>query len=537
MISHMSTVFPSQLAIGYCRVSTSEQAQHGWSIEQQEGAIRAWALTHHLDLVAVFRDAGKSGCTLTGRAGLRGLIEVVAQRGIGVVVAKAQDRLSRTVDHFHALKKFIHRHGTDLCTLDGGLHLPAATSANGLESSSSNLMSGLASILAEQEIDTLRSRILPNLEMAIRAGRRGGRVPLGYRREADGSISVDPHDSAIFYRCVSESISGTGVSQLVHRLAAEGVRDHEGQVVSFDRLRGALTNRYGLGELHWQVPVESRSSERSICIHGHHPALIDPVTFATLQTSLNGRARRTPSSVLPTERRRARRRSARLPVNQDLVMALTPLSRPVHGAVSPDAARCDHCDGVMYAVLQTVGGRGERRRVPIYQCRRHKDLGAAICPQPPIAAEVVDEAVFTAVERALRHHQRQELPLSTGLHQAPISEHTVALEKAEAACARMRPIAEKLGTTAPHALRDQLAASEANVIELKALVRRAAMTPTQPNGMLWDFRRHPRQTWNLLDAAGRRAVLAPLLRCVRIRDKKVVGVELIPVDTPTVNSP
>ena len=538
MMSIMSPVFPSQLAIGYCRVSTSEQANHGWSIEQQEGAIRAWALAHQLNLVEVFRDAGRSGCALTGRPGLRGLVEAVAQRGIGVVVAKSQDRLSRSVDHFLALKKYIHRQGTDLCTLDGGLHLSATSAANGLDSSS-NLMANLASILAEQEIDTLRSRILPNLEMAMRAGRRGGRVPLGYRREVDGSISIEPHDSAIFYRCVSEIMTGSGVSQLVHHLAAEGVRDHAGQTVSFDRLRGALTNRYCLGELHWQMPVESRSSERAICLRGHHPALMDPVAFAALQTCLNGRARRAPSIVLPAERRRARRRSARLPVNHDLAVALAPRPRPVHGAVSSEAARCDHCNGVMYAVLQSVGGKDARRQVPIYQCRRHKDLGAAVCPQPPIAVDVVDEAVFTVVERALRHHhhQRQEFVPPTGIHPTQILEFTAALEKAEAACARMQPIAEKLGTAAPQVLRDQLAASEASVVQLKAQVQQASMTPAQPNGTMWDFRRQPQQTWKRLDAAGRRAVLAPLLRIVRIRDKKVVGVELNPLDTSGVPSP
>ena len=68
--------------------------------------------------MAVFRDSGRSGTALTRRPGMRALVELVAQRGIGVVVAKAQDRLTRAVDHFHALKKFLHRNGTDLWTLE-----------------------------------------------------------------------------------------------------------------------------------------------------------------------------------------------------------------------------------------------------------------------------------------------------------------------------------------------------------------------------------------------------------------------------------
>ncbi len=415
------------------------------------------------------------------------------------------------------------------------LRAPATSSA---DYASTNMMAGLASILAEQEIETLRGRILPNLEMAARSGRRGGRVPLGYRREPDGRISVEPHDAAILTRCVAAVLSGIGVSKQVHQLAKDGVRDQAGHELSFDRVRGALTNEFCQGELVWRLPAALRKGETEVRIRQHHPVLIDPVTFAALQEKLRAlRGHGTPSVGAPAvgapaTRRRARARAARLPQNGDLVAALTPAARPVHGAVSPSAAQCGHCSGVMYAVLQTVGGVRNRRRVPIYQCRRHKDLGTGVCPQPPIAANIVDEAVFTAVKRQLRaqeHRNEVQEPRTTP---AATAAHTAELAVAEAECARMRPISDTLGTTAPQVLRDRLAKAEALVAHLKTVLQRSSATRSQPNGPLWEFRRQPQVIWDRLDAAGRRAVLASLLRCVMIKDKEVVSIDFMPVDEP-----
>lgn len=115
-------VFPRSTCVGYCRVSTVEQARHGWSIGQQEDAIRARAVRDGLTVLAVFRDAGRSGRTMQGRPGLLALLRLVAQGGVGVVIAKSLDRLARTINHAFGLRYWFHRHESDLLFLDGEIH-------------------------------------------------------------------------------------------------------------------------------------------------------------------------------------------------------------------------------------------------------------------------------------------------------------------------------------------------------------------------------------------------------------------------------
>ena len=56
-------------AIGYIRVSTSEQAAEGVSLAAQEAKIRAYCELNDLELVELISDAGLSAKT-TNRAGL-----------------------------------------------------------------------------------------------------------------------------------------------------------------------------------------------------------------------------------------------------------------------------------------------------------------------------------------------------------------------------------------------------------------------------------------------------------------------------------
>src|SRR3954454_14784867 len=88
-------------AIGYVRVSTSEQADSGAGLAAQEHAIRTEAERRGWDLVEVFVDAGVSGRSLTGREALAAALEAVEDGGrADVLVVAKLDRLSRSLVDF-----------------------------------------------------------------------------------------------------------------------------------------------------------------------------------------------------------------------------------------------------------------------------------------------------------------------------------------------------------------------------------------------------------------------------------------------------
>jgi DNA invertase Pin-like site-specific DNA recombinase len=99
-------------AVGYCRVSTEEQAKGGVSLEAQRRYIEEWCRREGWRLVAVFSDVA-SGRDLR-RRGLQRLLRMVKEGRVDVVVAYHNDRLSRSVVDMLKIRDFLRQHGAVL---------------------------------------------------------------------------------------------------------------------------------------------------------------------------------------------------------------------------------------------------------------------------------------------------------------------------------------------------------------------------------------------------------------------------------------
>jgi DNA invertase Pin-like site-specific DNA recombinase len=109
-------------AIGYVRVSTSEQSESGLGLEAQRQAIRAEALRHGWELLVIHEDAGVSGKALMGRPGLQDALDAVEAHGSDAVLVVAKlDRLSRSMLDFASIMKVSEKQGWGIVALDLGV--------------------------------------------------------------------------------------------------------------------------------------------------------------------------------------------------------------------------------------------------------------------------------------------------------------------------------------------------------------------------------------------------------------------------------
>src|SRR5437764_3330668 len=83
-------------AIGYVRVSTDKQADHGVSLEAQEAKIRAMATVQGAEIIDLIVDGGESGKNLN-RPGMDRLLALVDERKVHTVIISKLDRLTRSV--------------------------------------------------------------------------------------------------------------------------------------------------------------------------------------------------------------------------------------------------------------------------------------------------------------------------------------------------------------------------------------------------------------------------------------------------------
>ena len=176
-------------AVGYIRVSSEEQASHGFGLATQEKAIRAFAESQGYELIEVITDAAVSGATSPDtRAGFRRLLDLAAEQTFSVVLVWKFDRLARRILYaVTAVNDLQERLGVQLRSvtepIDTGTPMGRTIFA---------VLAGMA----EQERQTITERtFLGRREKASRGGFAGGAAPLGYVRDREGGLAAD-HESA-----------------------------------------------------------------------------------------------------------------------------------------------------------------------------------------------------------------------------------------------------------------------------------------------------------------------------------------------------
>jgi DNA invertase Pin-like site-specific DNA recombinase len=212
-------------AVGYVRVSTQEQADHGISLEAQEARIRAYTTMRGLELVEVVIDAGVSAgkYTLEQRDGGRRVLAAVRSRTVGHVIALKLDRLFRNAeDALHQTKAW-DKAGVSLHLIDmGGASLDTATAMGRMFFL---MMAGFA----EMERNVTSERTIAALDCKRERGERLGVLPYGKCVDADGVHLIDnPTEQAVIATVRELRASGLSYRAIAAELNRRGMVNRVG---------------------------------------------------------------------------------------------------------------------------------------------------------------------------------------------------------------------------------------------------------------------------------------------------------------------
>jgi len=158
------------LTLAYCRVSTEEQAEEGFSIEGQTDKLRAYSNLRDLGEVTVFLDPGVSGKNML-RSGLQQLLAAVEAGHASHVIVWKLDRLSRNLGDLLELRDKFDKYGVTLHSVCENLDL--STPAGRWFFS---MMGGQA----EYYRDALAENVRMGHDRAVKEGRWINRPKTGY---------------------------------------------------------------------------------------------------------------------------------------------------------------------------------------------------------------------------------------------------------------------------------------------------------------------------------------------------------------------
>ena len=95
----------------YIRVSTEEQAMHGYSLQTQEDNLVQYAQEHGYKIVDIYRDEGNSARKpITKRKVVLQLLEDVKDDKLDVILFIKLDRWTRNVEAYHTVQRILDAH-------------------------------------------------------------------------------------------------------------------------------------------------------------------------------------------------------------------------------------------------------------------------------------------------------------------------------------------------------------------------------------------------------------------------------------------
>jgi site-specific DNA recombinase len=211
--------------VGYCRVSTAEQARDGVSLLSQAERIRGYCRLYGLDLMCVLSDPGESGANLDRPALQEALTHLDCERAGGLVIAKL-DRLTRSIVDWSYL---IDRYFGDArpCRLFSvGDSIDTRTAG-------SRMVLNILMSVAQAERERIVERTLEAIETKRAAGERLGTVPYGWRLAGDGrTLEEDPTEQVCLHAMAAwRHVDGWSLREIAEALTLKGVPTKTGRRV------------------------------------------------------------------------------------------------------------------------------------------------------------------------------------------------------------------------------------------------------------------------------------------------------------------
>jgi site-specific DNA recombinase len=197
---------PKPRAIGYVRVSTSEQANDGYGLDAQERAIRVYCRDAGMRVVRVERDEGESGSNgLETRHGLAHALAALEAGEAEFLIVKRLDRLARDLLIQETVVGRLRQHGRSVLSVEE----PDASS----DDYTRVLVRQVLGAISQYERCVIQARMAAGkAAKAASGGYVGGRPRYGTR--AEGRELIQDTDE-------------TAIVEFVHRLRAGGLSYRE----------------------------------------------------------------------------------------------------------------------------------------------------------------------------------------------------------------------------------------------------------------------------------------------------------------------
>ena len=361
----------------YCRVSTSEQAEEGYSIGEQERLLLEYCEKQGYKVYKTYCDAGISGKDIKHRPAMLQLLEDAKEKRYNMLISWKINRISRKLGDAIKIIEILEKNGITYRSYSE----PFETTTP-----AGRMQFQMMALVGEFE----RNTIAENVKMGMCAKARngewcGGIAPLGYDWEVmegyenavrkKSKLVINEKEAEVVRTIYNEYASGKGYKAIVNKINKQGYKSKFGNAFGVAQLRSILTNPVYIGKVRYNVRRDWSDKRRGninptpIICDGIHEPIIDLDLYERVQFMIeqkNGK----PNRVYDGE-------------------------YPLTGIL-----KCPECGAGM--VISGTTNRlkdGTKKRIFYYACGAWKNKGTAVCRSNSIKVEKANAVVYRELEK------------------------------------------------------------------------------------------------------------------------------------------
>ena len=365
----------------YARVSTTEQAEEGYSIDEQQRLLTEWCERNGYIVHEVYADRGISGKSVKKRPALVKLLEDAKNKQYDVVLVWKTNRLARNIlDLLKIVEVFDQNY----------ISFRSYTENHETETSQGKLQFHMLAAIAEFERNTISENVKMGMLARAREGKWNGGIVLGYDLEDISNqgdkrkhtkLVINEKEARTVKRIFELYIAGNGYKAIANRVNKEGHLGKRGKPFSISTIKTILENPVYVGMIRYDVRRNWTDKRRGdinptpILQQGEHKPIISLLDWEKAQQILKNRS-----------------------------------SKPnrVHGGTFPftGVMKCPQCGSGM-VVMRTVNKLkdGTRKTLEYYACGAWKNQGTSVCRSNTIRADKAESYIYERLQALATNKQ------------------------------------------------------------------------------------------------------------------------------------
>ena len=362
----------------YCRVSTTEQAEEGYSIGEQKKLLTYECEKNGNTVYKIYSDEGISGKNIKARPALKELLNDANEGKFDSVIVWKINRIGRNLKDVLDMVDLFDRNN---------ITFKSATEPFDTTTPGGKMQFQMMALIGEFERGTIAQNVKMGMMARAREGRWNGNVIIGYdlklkehttnKKRKDTELVVNEKEAEIVRTIFTMYSQGNGYKAIANYLNKFGYKTKKGNPFSLTAIKDILNNPVYIGKIrynlrpNWSEKRRKGTNSNPLIVDGKHEAIIEQELWDKVQSMLQT-SKGKPSRIYDGE-------------------------FPLTGIL-----KCPQC-GAGMVIMRTSRTRkdGTKRRLEYYCCGNWKNKGTAVCHSNAIRVDKANDYVFGKLSELL----------------------------------------------------------------------------------------------------------------------------------------